>query len=241
MSMQTAPLGEHYPFSCFVTGTDTEIGKTLNAAALLSAWAAKGHRVVGMKPVAAGAEWRDGAWRNEDTDMLVGAGNVEVPYAWQTPYLWREPMAPHIAAAQAGAEMRLEVILDAYARLAEQAQAVVVEGVGGFRVPLSDRLDTADLAVALGLPVILVVGIKLGCISHALMTVDAIRSRGLFLAGWIANQVEAEMLAPQANVQALRERIDAPFLGHVPRLQSPAPERAAACLGWPLKRGAQGI
>lgn len=238
MSNQAMALGEHYPFSCFVTGTDTEIGKTLSAAALLSAWAGKGYRVVGMKPVAAGAEWRDEAWRNEDTDRLVSAGNIEVPYEWHTPYLWREPMAPHIAAAQAGAEMKLELILQAYARLAEKAQAVVVEGVGGFRVPLSDRLDTADMAVALGLPVILVVGIKLGCISHALLTVDAIRSRGLFLAGWVANQVEADMLAPQANVQALRERIDAPFLGHVPRLSPATPEQAAACLSWPVAAGA---
>src|SRR5690606_10792071 len=107
MSMQHKPLGEHYPFSCLVTGTDTEIGKTLSSAALLHAWAGSGYRVVGMKPVAAGAQWRDGAWRNEDTDMLVRAGNIDVPYAWHTPYLWREPMAPHIAAEQAGDEMRL--------------------------------------------------------------------------------------------------------------------------------------
>ncbi|MCB5364445.1 dethiobiotin synthase [Pusillimonas sp. CC-YST705] len=231
--MQSKPFGEHYPFSCFVTGTDTEIGKTLTSAAILNAWAAQGYRVVGMKPVAAGAHWRDEAWRNEDTDSLVQAGNVEVPYEWQTPYLWREPMAPHLAARQAGGEMRLEVILDAYERLSEQAQAVVVEGVGGFRVPLTEQLDTADLAVALGLPVILVVGIKLGCISHALLTVEAIRSRGLFLAGWVANQVEIDMLAPQANVQSLCERIPAPFLGHVPRLEQPRAEQAATFLSWP--------
>lgn len=231
--MTIATTGQQAPFSCFVTGTDTEIGKTLISSALLHGWAQAGHQVVGMKPVAAGAEQREGRWHNEDTDSLIAAGNVQAPYALHTPYLWREPMAPHIAARLAGKEMTLDVILKAYAELSRLAQAVVVEGVGGFRVPLSPTLDTADMAKALDLPVILVVGVRLGCINHALLTIEAVQARGLKLAGWVANQVDPHMLAPQANVDALRGRIPAPFLGHVPRMPNATAAMAAEYLSWP--------
>jgi len=223
------PANLQTPFSCFVTGTDTGVGKTLISAALLHGWAQAGHAVAGMKPVAAGASCKDGDWCSEDTDLLIQAGSIRAAYELHTPYLWREAVAPHIAARQAGVQMRLESILTAYQQLAAQAQAVVVEGVGGFRVPLSDTLDTSDLAQALGLPVMLVVGLKLGCINHALLTVDAIQARGLRLAGWVANQVEADMLAVQANVDTLSQRIAAPLLGIIPRLPRPTPD-AAACL-----------
>jgi len=218
------------PFSCFVTGTDTHVGKTLVSAALLHKWTQAGHVAVGMKPVAAGAVWKNNAWHSDDTDLLIQAGNVRAAYETHTPYLWREPIAPHIAAQQAGCEMTLAPILSAYQQLAAQAQAVVVEGVGGFRVPLSGTLDTSDLAQALKLPVILVVGLKLGCINHALLTEDAIAARGLSLAGWVGNLVEADMLAVQANVETLKERIAAPLLGVLPCLSKPAPAAVAAHL-----------
>jgi len=173
------------PFSCFITGTDTHVGKTRVSAALLHKWVQAGHTVAGMKPVAAGAVWKDKAWCSEDTDLLIQAGNVRAAYATHTPYLWPEPVAPHIAAYEANCEMTLAPIVSSYQQLAARAQAVVVEGVGGFRVPLSDTLDTADLAQALSLPVILVVGLKLGCINHALLTVDAIAACGLTLTGWV--------------------------------------------------------
>jgi len=218
------------PFSCFITGTDTHVGKTRVSAALLHKWVQAGHTVAGMKPVAAGAVWKDKAWCSEDTDLLIQAGNVRAAYATHTPYLWPEPVAPHIAAYEANCEMTLAPIVSSYQQLAARAQAVVVEGVGGFRVPLSDTLDTADLAQALSLPVILVVGLKLGCINHALLTVDAIAACGLTLTGWVGNLVDPDMRAVQANVETLRQRIGAPVLGVIPYLSQPTPAAVAAAL-----------
>lgn len=229
-------------FSCFVTGTDTEIGKTLISSALLHALGRQGVRAAGMKPVAAGAEWRDGAWHNEDADALAAAAPLALPRELTTPYLLRTPAAPHIAAALEGVTIDPAHILDCYARVRQQAQAVVVEGVGGFRVPLTDGFDTADLAQQLALPVILVVGLRLGCISQALLTAEAIAARGLVLAGWVANSVDPAMAHAGDNVAALSARLAAPLLGCVPRLAAPAAAAAAACLdfsrlpGWPGER-----
>ena len=214
-------------FSCFVTGTDTEIGKTLVSAALLHILAQRGVRVAAMKPVAAGADWRDGAWHNDDADMLAASANVVLPQALSTPYLFQTPAAPHIAAALEQTSIDPAHLLDCYQQVRQQAEAVVVEGVGGFRVPLTDAYDTADLAQQLALPVVLVVGIRLGCISQALLTVEAIQARGLTLMGWVANTVDAEMNHAQANIQALAQRIKAPLLGQVPRLATPTAASAA--------------
>lgn len=226
----------------FVTGTDTEIGKTLISSAMLYALAQQGVRAAGMKPVAAGAEWRDGAWHNEDADRIAGAANVAVPPELATPYLLREPAAPHIVAELEGVTIDIAHILSCYDRVSGMADAVVVEGVGGFRVPLSNRYDTADLAQQLGLPVVLVVGLRLGCINHALLTAEAIASRGLTLAGWVANVVDLEMRYGMDNISALTERLPAPLLGCVPRLPTALPAAAAAHLdfsslpGWPGER-----
>jgi len=157
-------------FSCFVTGTDTEIGKTLISAAILHKLASSGQRACGMKPVAAGAAMIDGELHNEDADMLIAAGNVHLP-SITTPYMLREPAAPHIAAALEGVTIEAVPIIAAFAEIQAASDAVVVEGVGGFRVPFNDEFDSADLAAQLNLPVILVVGMRLGCISHALLTV----------------------------------------------------------------------
>ena len=206
----------------FITGTDTGVGKTLVACALIHALVDRGIEVVPMKPVAAGAMVHDGGWANEDTIALLraaGRDTARVPDA--NPVLLREPMAPHIAAARERREITLEPILAAYGRLRENAPFVVVEGVGGFRVPLSATLDTAEMARAFALPVVLVVGLRLGCLNHALLTADAIRDTGLALAGWIANAIDPEMEVREENVAALRERLGAPLLGEIPH--SPRP------------------
>ena len=214
----------------FVTGTDTGIGKTLVACALVRAIAARGRRAVGMKPVAAGAEFRDGAWRNDDVEVLAAASNVTVPERAANPYCLRLAVAPHIAAAEEGVTIELAEIQRAYAALCAVADVVVVEGVGGFRVPLNSGLDTAHLAQALGLPLVLVVGIRLGCISHALLTAEAIAARELRLAGWVANRVDPQMAKADENVASLRERIAAPLLGEVPYMARPFPGAAAELL-----------
>jgi dethiobiotin synthetase len=229
-------------FSCFVTGTDTEIGKTLISAAILHKLASSGQRACGMKPVAAGATMIDGALHNEDADMLIAAGNVHLPSSITTPYMLREPAAPHIAAALEGVTIEAVPIIAAFAEIQAASDAVVVEGVGGFRVPFNDTFDSADLAAQLNLPVILVVGMRLGCISHALLTVEAIIARGLVLAGWIANTADPDMRFEQENIDALAQRIPAPLLGRVPRLQEPTAAAAAAFIdlaglpGWPSTR-----
>lgn len=222
------------PMSCFVTGTDTEIGKTLISSALLHALGAAGVRAAGMKPLAAGAEWRDGAWHNEDVDQIAAAAPLQLPRELTTPYLLRTPAAPHIAAQIDGVAIAPQKILDCYVQVRARAEAVVVEGVGGFRVPLTDRYDTADLARDLGLPVVLVVGLRLGCISHALLTAEAIAARGLRLAGWVANTVDPAMGHMAGNIEALAARLPAPLLGHVPRFEHPSAAAAAACLNLSL-------
>ena len=217
-------------FSCFVTGTDTEIGKTLVSSALLHVLGQQGVRAAGMKPVAAGAELHDGIWHNEDVDALAAAAPLALPQALTTPYLLRTPAAPHIAAVLEGVAIAPAHILQCFRQIQQQAEAVVVEGVGGFRVPLNDHFDTADLAQQLGLPVILVVGLRLGCISQALLTAEAIAARGLVLAGWVANTVDPAMPYMAGNIEAINVRIGAPLLGHLPRFAQPTAAAAAACL-----------
>jgi dethiobiotin synthetase len=201
----------------FVTGTDTGVGKTFAACALVHALRARGLRVAPMKPVAAGAVEQDGGWASEDTLALARAAGPDAPALGEiTPVLLREPMAPHIAAAREGREIRLEPLLAAHAALATRWDFTVVEGVGGFLVPLGDGLDTRDLAVALGLPVVLVVGLRLGCLNHALLTAESIRGAGLALAGWVANAIDPAMAVREENVEALRHRLPAPLLGRLP-------------------------
>jgi dethiobiotin synthetase len=228
-------------FACFVTGTDTEIGKTLISAAILHKLVQRGQRACGMKPIAAGAEERDGELHNDDAAMLRAAGNVHLPQSITTPFMLREPCAPHIAAALEGVTIEPVPILTAYAEILAASDATVVEGVGGFCVPFSSDFDSADLAVQLGLPVILVVGLRLGCINHALLTAEAVISRGLVLAGWVANQVDPDMRFADENVAALEARMPAPLLGRVPRLDQPTAAAAASYIelagvpGWPSR------
>jgi len=167
-------------------------------------------------------------------DQIAAAAPLQLPRELTTPYLLRTPAAPHIAAQIDGVAIEPQKILDCYAQVRARAEAVVVEGVGGFRVPLTDRYDTADLARDLGLPVVLVVGLRLGCISHALLTAEAIAARGLRLAGWVANTVDPAMGHMAGNIEALAARLPAPLLGHVPRFEHPSAAAAAACMNLSL-------
>ena len=199
----------------FVTGTDTGVGKTLVARALLHAFAARGLKSIGMKPVASGAELVEGVLRNEDVEQLLAAGNVAAPRGLVNPCCFAPPIAPHIAAARAGVTIDLDHIARCHAELAAVADVVIVEGVGGFCVPLGPGFDTAALAARLALPVVLVVGMRLGCLNHALLTAEAIAARGLALAGWIANHVDPDMAAADENVRALEERFTAPLAARI--------------------------
>lgn len=207
----------------FITGTDTGVGKTLIACALLEACKSRGLSAVGMKPVAAGH--MDGRW--EDVEALVASSGISAPRQWVNPYALAEPIAPHIAAAREGRRIELGVLCAAFSELKKLAEIVVVEGAGGFAVPLNEDETMADLAVRLGLPVILVVGLRLGCLNHALLTAEAVRSRGLCLAGWVANQIVPEMPALRENLETLNRRLDAPCLGVIPFLEAPHPAAVA--------------
>lgn len=218
----------------FVTGTDTGVGKTLAACALVHAMRARGLRVAPMKPVAAGAVPHGDGWINEDTLALVEAAGPDAPSADEvTPVLLREPMAPHIAAAREGREIRLDPLLEAHRRLAARWDFTVVEGVGGFRVPLGPSLDARDLAAALALPVVLVVGVRLGCLNHALLTAESVRACGLRLAGWIANAIDPAMAVADENVAALAQRLHAPLIGRLPWSPGADPRSLAGLLDTP--------
>ena len=197
----------------FLTGTDTEIGKTFITCALLHRARLDGLRAAGLKPVAAGT---DAAGLNEDVENIRAASSVELPRQLINPYCFAPAIAPHIAAAEAGVTIDFAPIQAACAQARQVADLVIVEGVGGFCVPLGDELGSDDLAVALGLPVILVVGMRLGCISHALLTAEAIAARNLQLVGWVANHIDPAMSRFEENLAALQSRLAAPLLGVVP-------------------------
>lgn len=207
----------------FVTGTDTGVGKTLAAAALLRAFAASGRSCVGMKPIAAGAQ--DGRW--SDVEILCAASAVQAPRSQVNPYAFEPAIAPHIAAQLGQREIRIPKIVSAHASLASLAEIVVVEGAGGFMVPLNARETAADLARAIGAPVILVIALRLGCLNHALLTRSAIAHTGLAFAGWVANCVQPDMAQLEQNVASLRQRLDAPMLARIPHRPGITPQDAA--------------
>lgn len=211
--------------SVFVTGTDTGVGKTLASCGLLHALRKRHARVVGMKPVAAGASRTAAGWTSEDAAALREASSIRVPAQLDNPVLLPEPLSPHLAAQRAGMQIDLGHLAHCHRQLAMQADAVVVEGAGGFLVPLTPQATGADLARALALPVVLVVGLRLGCLNHALLTAEAIRAHGLVLAGWIANRIDPAMACAQENIDFLRERLGAPLLGDVPHQPRPDPAR----------------
>jgi dethiobiotin synthetase len=222
------------PKGVFVTGTDTDVGKTLISCALLHAWRNAGKTALGMKPVAAGCEQQPQGLVCGDVAALRRASSTQAPVEWVNPYAFVPAVAPHAAAEGAGVTIDLDRIRKAFLALAGCAEVVVVEGVGGFRVPLNSREDSADLARLLGLPVVLVVGMRLGCLNHALLTADAIRAQGLTLAGWVANRIDPGMTRFESNLEALRQRLEAPLLGVVEHDAAPDPARVAQCLLLPV-------
>jgi dethiobiotin synthetase len=201
----------------FVTGTDTGVGKTAVASGLLHAFSKSGKSVVGMKPVASGSE----AGRWTDADSLAAESSVHVDPRLVCPYAFDPAIAPHIAAQLAGARIDLDVIFRAYEALSLAAEVVVVEGIGGLLVPLNERQTGADLAVGLRLPVVLVVGMRLGCLNHALLTRREIGRCGLRCAGWVADCILPDVPQLDANIKALQERLDCPLLGVVPFFGKP--------------------
>jgi dethiobiotin synthetase len=210
----------------FITGTDTGIGKTLVAATLLAALNAAGCRAVGMKPVASGCSRLANGLRNDDAQCLIAHSAGAPEYGLVNPYAFAEPIAPHLAAADAGVQLRLDPIRDGFAALSTNADCVVVEGVGGWAVPLAPTLMQADLVRVLKLPVILVVGLRLGCINHALLSARAIQNDGCALLGWIGNGIDPGMARVDDNIATLRARLPAPCLGLLPA-SAPAPDPRA--------------
>ena len=206
------------PRACFLTGTDTGIGKTWVTLGLMSALRAKGQKVVGMKPVASGCRQTKAGLRNEDAESICQASTPAVSYDLVNPYAFEEPVAPHAAAEKAGVEISIPQIQAAYHQLCKLADVVVVEGVGGWRVPLSRDQGLVDLVKAIDVPVILVVGLKLGCINHALLSCESLVRDNIQLLGWVANQVEADYPFLNSTMQVLRSEIPAPLLGQVPYL-----------------------
>ncbi len=199
----------------FVTGTDTGTGKTGVACALLTAFARQGHSVVGMKPVASGCQSTSAGLRSADAEALQAVSSVVAWSLYINPYGLAPAPAPLLAARDAGIEISIDNILERYAFLARQAQHVVVEGVGGWHVPIGSQQTMADVACSLALPVILVVGVRLGALNHALLTAAAIRASGAKLAAWVANRVDPDAVL-EGYVDALCERLDAPLLGYIP-------------------------
>ena len=199
----------------FITGTDTDVGKTYIASALVKHFCEQGLQAVGMKPVAAGAELVNGRLLNSDVTELMKAGNVDADIKLINPYVFAPAIAPHIAAEQAGIRVSLDNIQQSFDVLQAKADVVVVEGAGGFRVPINCEQTMADLAVKLNLPIILVVGIRLGCINHALMTAGSIRAVGLNLVGWVANRIDPNMPAIEENITTLKAMIKASCIADV--------------------------
>ena len=212
--------------SLFITGTDTGVGKTQIALALMAALQARGLRVAGMKPVAAGGIVTPAGLRNDDAVRLQRQSSLSLAYELVNPYVFAPPIAPHLAAAAAGVVIDMGHIKRCYAALAAQADALVVEGAGGWRAPLDERRSMADLVTALELPVILVVGLRLGCLNHALLTAEAITRHGIRLAGWVANGIDPGYAYRDENVAYLERHLSAPLLGVIPCHEQTLPETA---------------
>ncbi|KRF01962.1 dethiobiotin synthetase [Frateuria sp. Soil773] len=215
----------------FVAGTDTGIGKTHAACTLLHALQAAGQRACGMKPVASGSLETPEGLRNEDALALLAAGGAPLPYAAVNPVALREPLSPHLAAAYEGVTVRMPPLRDAFERLRAAHDWVVVEGVGGWRVPLAPDLLASDIPRQWRLPVVLVVGLRLGCLNHALLSAEAIAADGCQLLGWIGNRIDPAMMALEDNLATLRERLPAPCLGVLPHGLSPAEAASGLDLG----------
>ena len=228
------PPNRSQPATYFVTGTDTEVGKTLCTAALLRVARLQGLRTVGMKPIASGCEATPEGLRNEDALAHLAETSAPLPaYATVNPYAFAPAIAPHIAAAEAGVTVDLRCIAECWTELTHDRDFALMEGAGGWQVPIDATRFFPELAVHLQLPVVLVVGLRLGCINHALLTAQAIATRGLRLAGWIGNRIDPQFSRLDDNLAALHRHLPAPCLGVVPPLVEPTlAARVAAAAGY---------
>lgn len=203
----------------FITGTDTEIGKTFVSALLIKMLTDNGYKVSGMKPIASDAKEVNGILQNDDALTLIQAANVESDYNVVNPYVFEPAISPHLAAEEEGLEIDLNVIKNNFNRLKEKSDIVVVEGVGGWYAPLGYDTTVADLAKVLDIPIIIVVGLRLGCLNHATLTAQAIRQSGMPIAGWIANHVDKDFLLAEKNIQTLKTMFnDITYLGSIPNV-----------------------
>ena len=214
----------------FVTGTDTGVGKTLVCAALLRGFRERGLKVAGMKPVATGCIATPEGLRNPDALILQREGSARHPYATVNPFAYRPAIAPHLAADEAGVPIHFDEICRCFEMLKSDSDMIVVEGAGGWRVPLAGRQTMGHLALRLAMPVVLVVGLKLGCLSHTLLSAEAIIGSGAVLAGWVANGIDARFERAADNIATLASWLPAPLLGHIPWLVPPDVRAAAARL-----------
>ena len=203
----------------FITGTDTDVGKTWVTVALLEHLKQRGRTVLGMKPIAAGCVWQQGQWQNADALLLQDHASLRLPYPLLNPYAYPEPVSPHLAGLHDPAET--DKIAECFNALQAQADVVLVEGAGGWYAPINATQDISDLAKALGLPVILVVGIRLGCLNHAKLSHEAILASGLPCAGWIAVCLDADMPKREENITTLTITLSSPLLGVLPYLDKP--------------------
>ncbi|MFC1748204.1 dethiobiotin synthase [Pseudomonadota bacterium] len=222
----------------FITGTDTDVGKTCISLGFVELLIQSKKAVGVMKPISAGCEKTKAGLRNSDALMLQQKSNIETDYNTINPYAFEPAIAPHLAAREAETHIEIETILKHYRTIQSQSSCVIVEGAGGWMVPLNDFQTMADLAKLMELPIILVVGMRLGCLSHALLTIDAIRHHKLPLAGWVANHIDPEMSRPKENLQTLLEMIDAPLLGRVPYLKKQERHTITKYLKLPMERHA---
>ena len=219
-----------YMDNLFVTGTDTGVGKTWITLGLMAKWQAAGLAVNGMKPVASGSERKGGRLRNADAVQIMNRCSRPLSYEQVNPYAFADPIAPHIAANKERVVVDLEVLSAAYQAQTSAADRVIVEGVGGWRVPLADGIQTEDLVRRLDLAVVLVVGLRLGCINHALLTAESILAARLSFAGWLANGICRDYTEQQATLDYLCREIPAPFLGNIPWLDRLEPDRIGAAI-----------
>ena len=213
----------------FITGTDTDVGKTTVALGLISALKAKGLRVGVMKPVSAGCELTDDGLRNKDAVLLMQQSSVDFPYEVVNPFAFEPAVAPHIAAAKAGVNIDIEVIRNCYREIAKKVDVVIVEGAGGWLVPINEKETMADVVKELSLDVITVVGIRLGCLNHALLTSQSIAACGLNHKGWIANHLSVATECAAENINALRQRIPASLLDEITYIEHGNPIMMSDC------------
>ncbi len=214
----------------FITGTDTDVGKTWVSIGLVERLKQQGHQVGVMKPIAAGCEQTPAGLRNEDAELLRQTSPLELDYDRVNPYAFAAPIAPHIAAEQTDERIDCQLLLQQFKRIQAQSDCVIVEGAGGWKVPLNEAENLDDLALMLNLPVILVVGMRLGCINHALLSAEAIENKGLSLAGWVANIIQPDQDCLEENINSLQQRINAPMLGRVEHLAKLDAKAIAAML-----------